>query len=98
MPCPYFWQHMDSIFLPLILVLPPSTPGLLTDAQSSTAIKGLIEDAQVDPLSSGSKPAAGADFERYGVNGIPHAQPSQDEATSAAISSAAQSQLAAGSS
>ena len=82
----------------MTLVCNHPAAGLLTDALLSNAMKGLIEDAQVDPLSSGSKPAAGADFERYGVNGIPHAQPSQDEATSAAISSAAQSQLAAGSS
>ena len=81
----------------MTLVCNHPAAGLLTDAQFSNAMKSLIEDAQVDPLSSGSKPAAGADFERYGVNGIPHARPSQDEATSA-ISSAAQPQLAAGSS
>ena len=84
----------------MTLVCNHPAAGLLTDALLSNAMKGLIEDAQVDPLSSGSKPAAplgGADFERYGVNGIPHARPSQDEATSA-ISSAAQPQLAAGSS
>ena len=71
---------------------PSPAAGILTDAQFIDATKSLVDSTQVDPLSSGGYGAqhaaeslGGAEhFERYGVNGIPHAQPSPDDTASAA--------------
>ena len=69
-----------------VLLTALAAPDILTDAQFMAAMKGLIDSAQAGPFSSGQgvrqsvAPFGGADLERYGISGLPHTQPSQEDA------------------